>query len=202
MRSFRTLGPCSLLSASPFTPRGGASLCGGPRRGLQLCLGKGWGGLVLHLCPSVPPAGPFCVPVVAGGTGLLTLRHRFLLLTIVGVMQVGFPCGVSLILGQPCLVRSPPRWPLGRASVSSAAFKDGSWYKKEKVTEQASGCRPVEASISSFPLGTEGGQPGPVAAASGGLRCRDCFKAFYVHKFRAVLGKNRLIFPGEKVEWG
>ncbi|EPQ05408.1 Cytoplasmic tRNA 2-thiolation protein 2 [Myotis brandtii] len=28
---------------------------------------------------------------------------------------------------------------------------------------------------------------------------QDCFKAFYVHKFRAVLGKNRLIFPGEKV---
>nr|XP_019598225.1 PREDICTED: cytoplasmic tRNA 2-thiolation protein 2 isoform X2 [Rhinolophus sinicus] len=29
--------------------------------------------------------------------------------------------------------------------------------------------------------------------------CRNCFKAFYVHKFRAMLGKNRLIFPGEKV---
>ncbi|XP_048210908.1 cytoplasmic tRNA 2-thiolation protein 2 [Perognathus longimembris pacificus] len=29
--------------------------------------------------------------------------------------------------------------------------------------------------------------------------CRDCFKALYVHKFRAMLGKNRLIFPGEKV---
>ncbi|MBZ3872162.1 Cytoplasmic tRNA 2-thiolation protein 2 [Sciurus carolinensis] len=27
---------------------------------------------------------------------------------------------------------------------------------------------------------------------------RDCFKALYVHKFRAMLGKNRLIFPGEK----
>lgn len=43
---------------------------------------------------------------------------------------------------------------------------------------------------------------GSVAAASGGLCCRDCFKVFYVHKFRAVLGKNRLIFPGEKVEYG
>lgn len=31
---------------------------------------------------------------------------------------------------------------------------------------------------------------------------RDCFKAFYVHKFRAMLGKNRLIFPGEKVASG
>jgi len=31
----------------------------------------------------------------------------------------------------------------------------------------------------------------------------DCFRAFYIHKFRAVLGKNRLIFPGEKVVcWG
>ncbi|XP_045047627.2 cytoplasmic tRNA 2-thiolation protein 2 isoform X4 [Desmodus rotundus] len=33
---------------------------------------------------------------------------------------------------------------------------------------------------------------------SAGEAWRDCFKAFYVHKFRAVLGKNRLIFPGEK----
>ncbi|EDL11687.1 RIKEN cDNA 2310061F22 [Mus musculus] len=30
-------------------------------------------------------------------------------------------------------------------------------------------------------------------------RPRVCFKAFYVHKFRAMLGKNRVIFPGEKV---
>lgn len=41
-----------------------------------------------------------------------------------------------------------------------------------------------------------------MATTRGGLCCRDCFKAFYVHKFRAVLGKNRLIFPGEKVECG
>ncbi|XP_037671693.1 cytoplasmic tRNA 2-thiolation protein 2 isoform X2 [Choloepus didactylus] len=34
---------------------------------------------------------------------------------------------------------------------------------------------------------------------AGDAFCRDCFKAYYVHKFRAVLGKNRLIFPGEKV---
>ncbi|KAM9192090.1 cytoplasmic tRNA 2-thiolation protein 2 isoform 2-T2 [Dugong dugon] len=33
---------------------------------------------------------------------------------------------------------------------------------------------------------------------AGDAFCRDCFKAYYVHKFRAVLGKNRLIFPGEK----
>ncbi|XP_024411758.2 cytoplasmic tRNA 2-thiolation protein 2 isoform X1 [Desmodus rotundus] len=38
-----------------------------------------------------------------------------------------------------------------------------------------------------------------VVIRSGDAFCRDCFKAFYVHKFRAVLGKNRLIFPGEKV---
>ncbi|XP_053188475.1 cytoplasmic tRNA 2-thiolation protein 2 isoform X2 [Scomber japonicus] len=29
--------------------------------------------------------------------------------------------------------------------------------------------------------------------------CRDCFKEYFVHKFRAMLGKNRIIFPGEKV---
>lgn len=28
---------------------------------------------------------------------------------------------------------------------------------------------------------------------------RLCFKDFFVHKFKAVLGKNRIIFPGEKV---
>ncbi|XP_066509197.1 cytoplasmic tRNA 2-thiolation protein 2 [Hoplias malabaricus] len=29
--------------------------------------------------------------------------------------------------------------------------------------------------------------------------CRNCFKEYFVHKFRAMLGKNRVIFPGEKV---
>ncbi|XP_028279731.1 cytoplasmic tRNA 2-thiolation protein 2 isoform X2 [Parambassis ranga] len=29
--------------------------------------------------------------------------------------------------------------------------------------------------------------------------CRGCFKEYFVHKFRATLGKNRIIFPGEKV---
>uniref|UniRef100_A0A673V6Z2 Cytoplasmic tRNA 2-thiolation protein 2 n=1 Tax=Suricata suricatta TaxID=37032 RepID=A0A673V6Z2_SURSU len=42
------------------------------------------------------------------------------------------------------------------------------------------------------------GQP-VVVIRAGDAFCRDCFRAFYVHKFRAVLGKNRLIFPGEKV---
>ncbi|XP_027702308.1 cytoplasmic tRNA 2-thiolation protein 2 isoform X2 [Vombatus ursinus] len=34
---------------------------------------------------------------------------------------------------------------------------------------------------------------------AGDAFCKDCFKAYYIHKFRAMLGKNRLIFPGEKV---
>ncbi|XP_072492430.1 cytoplasmic tRNA 2-thiolation protein 2 isoform X1 [Notamacropus eugenii] len=34
---------------------------------------------------------------------------------------------------------------------------------------------------------------------AGDAFCKDCFKAYYIHKFRATLGKNRLIFPGEKV---
>ncbi|XP_003460962.2 cytoplasmic tRNA 2-thiolation protein 2 isoform X2 [Cavia porcellus] len=38
-----------------------------------------------------------------------------------------------------------------------------------------------------------------VVIRAGDAFCRDCFKAFYIHKFRAMLGKNRLIFPGEKV---
>nr|DBA16944.1 TPA: hypothetical protein GDO54_002468 [Pyxicephalus adspersus] len=29
--------------------------------------------------------------------------------------------------------------------------------------------------------------------------CRSCFKEYFVHKFRAMLGKNRVVFPGEKV---
>ncbi|XP_009888351.1 PREDICTED: cytoplasmic tRNA 2-thiolation protein 2 [Charadrius vociferus] len=28
--------------------------------------------------------------------------------------------------------------------------------------------------------------------------CRGCFREYFVHKFRAMLGKNRVIFPGEK----
>ncbi|XP_062327898.1 cytoplasmic tRNA 2-thiolation protein 2 isoform X1 [Osmerus eperlanus] len=34
---------------------------------------------------------------------------------------------------------------------------------------------------------------------AGDAFCRDCFKEYFVHKFRAMLGKNRTIFPGEKV---
>ncbi|XP_028930676.1 cytoplasmic tRNA 2-thiolation protein 2 isoform X2 [Ornithorhynchus anatinus] len=34
---------------------------------------------------------------------------------------------------------------------------------------------------------------------AGDAFCKECFKAYYIHKFRAMLGKNRLIFPGEKV---
>lgn len=29
--------------------------------------------------------------------------------------------------------------------------------------------------------------------------CKLCFKEYFVHKFRAMLGKNRVVFPGEKV---
>uniref|UniRef100_A0A8C8RKL6 Cytoplasmic tRNA 2-thiolation protein 2 n=1 Tax=Pelusios castaneus TaxID=367368 RepID=A0A8C8RKL6_9SAUR len=29
--------------------------------------------------------------------------------------------------------------------------------------------------------------------------CKACFKEYFVHKFRAMLGKNRAIYPGEKV---
>ncbi|XP_074865268.1 cytoplasmic tRNA 2-thiolation protein 2 isoform X2 [Carettochelys insculpta] len=29
--------------------------------------------------------------------------------------------------------------------------------------------------------------------------CKACFREYFVHKFRAMLGKNRAIFPGEKV---
>ncbi|KAG5849332.1 hypothetical protein ANANG_G00109090 [Anguilla anguilla] len=34
---------------------------------------------------------------------------------------------------------------------------------------------------------------------AGDAFCRCCFKEYFIHKFRAMLGKNRLIFPGEKV---
>ncbi|XP_069492015.1 cytoplasmic tRNA 2-thiolation protein 2 isoform X2 [Ambystoma mexicanum] len=34
---------------------------------------------------------------------------------------------------------------------------------------------------------------------AGDAFCRDCFKEYFIHKFRAMLGKNRLIYPGEKV---
>ncbi|XP_041644833.1 cytoplasmic tRNA 2-thiolation protein 2 [Cheilinus undulatus] len=38
-----------------------------------------------------------------------------------------------------------------------------------------------------------------VAIRAGDTYCRGCFKEYFVHKFRAMLGKNRIIFPGEKV---
>ncbi|XP_059215040.1 cytoplasmic tRNA 2-thiolation protein 2 [Centropristis striata] len=38
-----------------------------------------------------------------------------------------------------------------------------------------------------------------VVIRAGDTYCRDCFKEYFIHKFRAMLGKNRVIFPGEKV---
>ncbi|KAL3972543.1 erythrocyte membrane protein band 4 [Sarotherodon galilaeus] len=41
--------------------------------------------------------------------------------------------------------------------------------------------------------------PAALVIRAGDAYCRLCFKDFFVHKFKAVLGKNRIIFPGEKV---
>lgn len=38
-----------------------------------------------------------------------------------------------------------------------------------------------------------------VVIRAGDAYCRGCFKEYFIHKFRAMLGKNRLIFPEEKV---
>ncbi|XP_053731407.1 cytoplasmic tRNA 2-thiolation protein 2 [Synchiropus splendidus] len=38
-----------------------------------------------------------------------------------------------------------------------------------------------------------------VVIRAGDTYCRDCFKEYFIHKFRAMLGKNRVIYPGEKV---
>ncbi|XP_030012356.1 cytoplasmic tRNA 2-thiolation protein 2 isoform X2 [Sphaeramia orbicularis] len=38
-----------------------------------------------------------------------------------------------------------------------------------------------------------------VVIRAGDTYCRDCFREYFIHKFRAMLGKNRIIFPGEKV---
>lgn len=42
-------------------------------------------------------------------------------------------------------------------------------------------------------------QPPAVLLRVGDPYCRDCFKDYFIHKFRAMLGKNRIIFPGERV---
>ncbi|XP_026575544.1 cytoplasmic tRNA 2-thiolation protein 2 [Pseudonaja textilis] len=38
-----------------------------------------------------------------------------------------------------------------------------------------------------------------VIIRAGDAFCKGCFKDYFVHKFRAMLGKNRCIYPGEKV---
>ncbi|XP_037829652.1 cytoplasmic tRNA 2-thiolation protein 2 isoform X2 [Kryptolebias marmoratus] len=38
-----------------------------------------------------------------------------------------------------------------------------------------------------------------VVIRAGDAFCRSCFKESFIHKFRAMLGKTRVIFPGEKV---
>uniref|UniRef100_A0AAV2JLW9 Cytoplasmic tRNA 2-thiolation protein 2 n=1 Tax=Knipowitschia caucasica TaxID=637954 RepID=A0AAV2JLW9_KNICA len=42
-------------------------------------------------------------------------------------------------------------------------------------------------------------QPPAVLLRVGDPYCRECFHEYFIHKFRAMLGKNRIIFPGEKV---
>ncbi|NXO53338.1 CTU2 protein, partial [Aramus guarauna] len=41
--------------------------------------------------------------------------------------------------------------------------------------------------------------PAALIIRLGDAFCRGCFREYFVHKFRAMLGKNRVIFPGEKV---
>ncbi|NXD88254.1 CTU2 protein, partial [Halcyon senegalensis] len=41
--------------------------------------------------------------------------------------------------------------------------------------------------------------PAALVIRLGDAFCRGCFHEYFVHKFRAMLGKNRVIFPGEKV---
>ncbi|XP_034754078.1 cytoplasmic tRNA 2-thiolation protein 2 [Etheostoma cragini] len=41
--------------------------------------------------------------------------------------------------------------------------------------------------------------PAAVIIRAGDTFCRGCFQEYFIHKFRAMLGKNRVIFPGEKV---
>lgn len=41
--------------------------------------------------------------------------------------------------------------------------------------------------------------PAAVLLRVGDPYCRGCFNDYFIHKFRAMLGKNRVIFPGEKV---
>uniref|UniRef100_A0A8C6T799 Cytoplasmic tRNA 2-thiolation protein 2 n=1 Tax=Neogobius melanostomus TaxID=47308 RepID=A0A8C6T799_9GOBI len=41
--------------------------------------------------------------------------------------------------------------------------------------------------------------PPAVLLRVGDPYCRSCFNDYFIHKFRAMLGKNRVIFPGEKV---
>ncbi|XP_049926665.1 cytoplasmic tRNA 2-thiolation protein 2 isoform X2 [Epinephelus moara] len=38
-----------------------------------------------------------------------------------------------------------------------------------------------------------------VVIRAGDTYCRGCFREYFIHKFRAMLGKNRVIYPGEKV---
>ncbi|XP_053561260.1 cytoplasmic tRNA 2-thiolation protein 2 [Bombina bombina] len=42
-------------------------------------------------------------------------------------------------------------------------------------------------------------QPAALIIRVGDAFCKSCFKEYFVHKFRAMLGKNRIVYPGEKV---
>ncbi|XP_048371161.1 cytoplasmic tRNA 2-thiolation protein 2 isoform X2 [Sphaerodactylus townsendi] len=63
------------------------------------------------------------------------------------------------------------------------------------------GGRPAKAPRDSHPLKCMKCKEGPpvLIIRVGDAFCKACFKDYFVHKFRAILGKNRCIFPGEKV---
>ncbi|KAL8195075.1 UNVERIFIED_CONTAM: hypothetical protein K2H54_046334 [Gekko kuhli] len=63
------------------------------------------------------------------------------------------------------------------------------------------GGRPARAPRGSHPLKCMKCKEGPpvLIIRVGDAFCKVCFKDYFVHKFRATLGKNRCIFPGEKV---
>ncbi|XP_054856119.1 cytoplasmic tRNA 2-thiolation protein 2 isoform X2 [Eublepharis macularius] len=72
-------------------------------------------------------------------------------------------------------------------------------------SEEGGGCggggRPARAPRGGRPLKCMKCKEGPpvLIIRVGDAFCKACFKDYFVHKFRALLGKNRCIFPGEKV---
>lgn len=110
------------------------------RKGSSTLFRGGWGSLTLHMLGSIHSASWAFLSVCRWHPGSCPLSRWFTLVRIVGTTQVGLPMWYEAHPGSHSQQEPLYASLLVEPQCQDAGFKDGSWYKREKVTKQASGC--------------------------------------------------------------